>query len=144
MSATAAVDRAGVHAGTAADAVQRIAKLVAFAKLRAAVVDQHDVQFAVGVARAVEMRRVAGDRLTGGRRASNRVKTARVLESGINFSIPMQAMWTRGNETPKSALPSFVQTTKPPVSAMAKLTPVMPTSPSRNLSRRWPRAASVR
>ena len=46
--------------------------------------------------------------------------------------MPMQAMCTFGSETPRSALPSFVQTTKPPVSAMAKFTPVMPASAARN------------
>jgi hypothetical protein len=48
-----------------------------------------------------------------------------------------------GSEVPRSALPSLVQTTKPPVSAMAKLTPVRPASAARNFSRRWCRAASV-
>ena len=35
----------------------------------------------------------------------------------------MQAMWSGGSAVPRSALPSFVQTTMPPVSAIAKLTP---------------------
>ena len=43
-----------------------------------------------------------------------------------------------------SALPSFVQTTTPPVSAIAKFTPVIPASAAMNLLRKWPRAASVR
>ena len=45
-------------------------------------------------------------------------------------------MCSLGSETPRSALPSLVQTTKPPVSAMAKLTPVSPASACMNLSRR--------
>ena len=77
-------------------------------------------------------------------RASSRRKTPRSCARGISFSMPMQAMCSFGSETPRSALPSFVQTTKPPVSAMAKLTPVMPASASRNLSRRCARAASAR
>ena len=58
--------------------------------------------------------------------------------------MPMQAMCSCGSDVPRSALPSFVQTTKPPVSAMAKLTPVMPASAARNFSRSLCRAASVR
>ncbi len=42
-----------------------------------------------------------------------------------------------------SAFPSFVQTTTPPVSAIAKFTPVRPAWARMNRSRRWPRAASV-
>ena len=38
----------------------------------------------------------------------------------------MQAICSGGNETPRSAFPSLVQTTKPPDSAIAKLTPVIP------------------
>src|SRR5438094_812711 len=40
----------------------------------------------------------------------------------------MQAMCSGGSETPRSAFPSLVQTTNPPVSAIAKLTPVSPAS----------------
>ena len=35
--------------------------------------------------------------------------------------MPMQAMWSGGSDVPRSALPSFVQTTKPPVSAMREV-----------------------
>ena len=77
-------------------------------------------------------------------RASNRVKTARSIHRGISFSIPMQAMCSGGREMPISALPSFVHTTMPPVSATAKFTPVIPASAAMNLLRRCPRAASVR
>ncbi len=52
--------------------------------------------------------------------------------------MPMQAMCSLGSETPMSALPSLVQTTKPPVSAMAKLTPVMPASAAMNLLAQMP------
>ena len=58
--------------------------------------------------------------------------------------MPMHAMWMGGSEMPRSALPSFVHTTKSPVSAMAKFTPVSPAWAAMNLSRRWSRAASVR
>ena len=68
----------------------------------------------------------------------------RSLARGMIFSMPMQAMWIGGRLVPMSALPSLVQTTTPPVSAMAKLTPVSPACAARNFWRRWPRAASVR
>ena len=61
-------------------------------------------------------------------RASSRRNTPRSAARGISFSMPMQAMCSVGSDMPRSALPSFVQTTKPPVSAMAKFTPVMPAS----------------
>ena len=67
-------------------------------------------------------------------RASSRMKTARSAARGISFSIPMQAMCSLGSEMPRSAFPSFVQTTNPPVSATAKFTPVMPASAAMNLS----------
>ena len=68
----------------------------------------------------------------------------RSFARGSSFSTPMQAMWIGGRLVPMSALPSFVQTTNPPVSAMAKLTPVSPACAAMNFWRRWPRAASVR
>ena len=61
----------------------------------------------------------------------------------MSFSIPMQAMWMGGSDTPRSAFPSLVQTTSPPVSAMAKFTPVSPAWLAMNFSRRCWRAASV-
>ena len=76
-------------------------------------------------------------------RASSRRKTPRSFARGMTFSMPMQAMCSGGSEAPRSALPSLVQTTKPPVSAMAKLTPVRPACAARNFSRRCARAASV-
>ena len=47
--------------------------------------------------------------------------------------MPMQAMCSLGRLAPRSALPSLVQTTKPPVSATAKLAPVMPASASKEI-----------
>ena len=41
--------------------------------------------------------------------------------------MPMTAMWTRGSDEHMRPLPSFVTITTVPVSATAKLTPVMPT-----------------
>ncbi len=76
--------------------------------------------------------------------ASSLRNTPRCSTLGIIFSMPMQAMWTGVRCTPISALPSLVQTTKPPDSAIPKFTPVMAASAPRNFSRRWPRAASVR
>ena len=66
-------------------------------------------------------------------RASRPEKHAEILGPGISFSMPMQAICERGRLAPISALPSLVQTTKPPVSAMAKLTPVSPACAPRNL-----------
>ena len=74
--------------------------------------------------------------------ASRRIMTLRSIMRGTNFSIPIQAMCSGGSETPKSAFPSLVQTTIPPVSATAKLTPVIPASASRNRLRNSFRAAS--
>ena len=77
-------------------------------------------------------------------RARSRRNTARSFALGTSFSIPMQAMCNFGKDVPRSAFPSFVQTTEPPVSAIAKLTPVMPAAAARNFCRSVCRAASVR
>ena len=58
--------------------------------------------------------------------------------------MPIEATCTRGKVVPMSALPSLVTTTKPPVSAMAKFTPVRPAWAERNFWRRCWRAFSVR
>ena len=76
--------------------------------------------------RAVEVRRVGRDGLPGRRACQQSHEDRQVGRAGISFSIPTQAMCSFGSETPRSALPSLVQTTTPPVSAIAKLTPVMP------------------
>ena len=134
VAAAAAIDRAGVHARAAANAVERAAEFVAAQDFAAAVVDQHDVHFAARP-RAVKVRRIRRDRLAGRRTGQQPQEHAQVVRrAGISFSIPMQAMCSFGSETPRSALPSLVQTTKPPVSAMAKLTPVRPASACMNLS----------
>ena len=57
--------------------------------------------------------------------------------------MPMLAMCSGGTEAPMSALPSLVHTTKVPVSATAKLAPVMPAPAARNRGRALLRIASV-
>ena len=59
------------------------------------------------------------------------------------FSIPTEAMWNCGTSADRSALPSFVQTTNPPVSATAKLMPVIPASAARISGRAASRCASA-
>src|SRR5215831_14594555 len=54
-----------------------------------------------------------------------RMKTARCSNLGMIFSMPMQAMCSLGTLALRSALPSLVQTTKLPVSAIAKLVRVI-------------------
>ena len=76
-------------------------------------------------------------------RASSRRNTASSRGPGTIFSTPMQAMCKGGSDVPRSALPSLVHTTTPPVAAMAKFTPVSPACAARNFSRRCCRAASV-
>ena len=68
--------------------------------------------------------------------ANNLRKTPKCSTLGIIFSKPILAMCTSAKCTPMSALPSFVQTTNPPVSAMAKLTPVKATLRVKNVSLR--------
>ena len=72
------------------------------------------------------------------------MKTPRSRARGISFSMPMLAMWSGGTLAPMSALPSLVQTTNPPVSATAKLAPVMPASAAMNFGRAFWRIASAR
>ena len=59
-------------------------------------------------------------------RDSMRTKTPRCSIFGSSFSMPIEAMCSDGTLAPRSALPSLVQTTKLPVSAIAKLAPVIP------------------
>src|SRR5208282_2493620 len=61
QAAAAAVDRAGVHAGAAANAFERIPEVLHAQALRSSVVDQHDVQLGARPRRA-EMRGVLRDR----------------------------------------------------------------------------------
>src|SRR5499427_5374247 len=60
-AAAAPVDRAGVHAGAAADAFERGPELLHTQTFGAAVIDEHDVHLAAG-ARPAEMRGVLRDR----------------------------------------------------------------------------------
>ena len=47
-------------------------------------------------------------------RASRRRSTPRSAARGSSFSMPTHATWSGGSAIPRSALPSFVQTTTPP------------------------------
>jgi hypothetical protein len=60
------------------------------------------------------------------------------------FSMPMAAMCSFGTLADKSAFPSLVQTVTPPVSATAKLQPVIPASAARIKGRVASRCASAR
>ena len=74
------------------------------------------------------MRGVLGDRRAERAARQEPDEDAEVLDLGISFSMPIEAMWSFGRLAERSALPSLVQTTKAPVSATAKLAPVMPAS----------------
>ncbi len=67
----------------------------------------------------------------------------RSVIDGMTFSMPMTATWIRGSVVTMRPLPSFVTRTTVPVSATAKLAPVMPMSAWRNFSRSRTRAAAV-
>jgi len=68
----------------------------------------------------------------------------RSVNEGTTFSTPITATWTRGSEVTIRPLPSLVTRTTVPVSATAKLAPVIPRSAWRNFSRSSPRAIRVR
>src|SRR5207247_2236908 len=70
--------------------------------------------------------------------------TARSVIDGMTFSTPITATCTRGSEVAMRPLPSLVTRTTVPVSATAKLAPVMPRSAVRNFSRNSSRAILVR
>ena len=85
MTTDAGVDRAVVHAGAAADALQRLPQLLVGVGLRAAVVDQHQMHFLRSVllalaARAGDHVEVGGDRLAGGRARQQAVQRHHVFE----------------------------------------------------------------
>ncbi|OPZ45651.1 MAG: hypothetical protein BWY94_01188 [Actinobacteria bacterium ADurb.BinA094] len=65
---------------------------------------------------------------------------ARLGQSGTRRSMPMTAMWVRGRVVDMRPLPSFVTSTTVPVAATPRLTPEIPTSALRNLSRSTRRA----
>ena len=77
-------------------------------------------------------------------RDNSRTNTARCSSRGMIFSMPIEAMCSFGTLAERSALPSLVQTTTPPVSATAKLQPVMPASAARINGRFASRCASAR
>lgn len=83
MSATAAVDGAGVHAGTATDTVEAAAEF-GFEDFGAAVVDDHDVQFAA-LLWSVEVRRISGDGLAGSGSCEEAEKDGQVCGAGDEF-----------------------------------------------------------
>src|SRR5512147_1725496 len=87
VAAAAAVDRAGVEAGAAADAGQRPPEAPLGQQARAAVVDQHDVELAAP-ARAVEMAGVAGDGLTDGAARQEPEEDRQVLGPGDELLDP--------------------------------------------------------
>src|SRR5476651_1020167 len=76
-------------------------------------------------------------------RDSMRMNTPRCSSLGITFSMPIDAMCSGGTFALRSALPSFVHTVMPPVSATAKLQPVMPASAFRISGRVAPRFGEV-
>ena len=67
----------------------------------------------------------------------------RSVIDGMTFSMPITATWRRGSVVTMRPLPSLVTRTTVPVSATAKLAPVMPMSAWRNFSRSSARAAAV-
>ncbi|MNG26647.1 hypothetical protein D3C84_1116620 [compost metagenome] len=71
MAADSGIDRAMIHTGTAADAVQGLAQFAVGKGLAATVVQQHQVHFLravefMGLARAGDHVDVGGDRLAEG------------------------------------------------------------------------------
>src|SRR5881409_10295 len=70
--------------------------------------------------------------------------TARSVIDGMTFSTPITATCTRGSDVVMRPLPSLVTRTTVPVSATAKLAPVIPRSAWRNFSRNSSRAIFVR
>ena len=76
-------------------------------------------------------------------RGSSCMNTARCSKRGSSFSIPTTLISTSGSVVHMRPFPSDSSTTRVPVSAIAKLAPLMPTRARRNRSRRWMRAASA-
>ena len=70
-------------------------------------------------------------------------KTSRSSGAGTSFSIPTTVMSVSGRVVQKRPLPSDSTTQTVPVSATAKLAPLIATRARRNRSRRWRRAASA-
>ena len=76
-------------------------------------------------------------------RGSSCRNTSRSANRGITFSIPISAMCVRGTLVVSRAFPSFSRIRIVPVSATAKLTPLMPRSASAKRRRSAWRAAAV-
>ena len=84
VPATAAEDRAGIHARSATDAIQRPTKIFAAENVAAAIVEHHDMQFAARL-RSVEMRAIGRNRLTGRRPRQQPQKDSEMLGAWNEF-----------------------------------------------------------
>jgi hypothetical protein len=76
----------------------------------------------------MKVRGICGDRLTCGRSSQQSQEDAQVFSSRNQLFHAHAGNMHLRQRDPRSALPSLVQMTIPPVSAMAKLTPVSPAS----------------
>ncbi len=114
MSAAAAIDGAGVHAGATADAVERAAEFGAAQNVAAAVINDDDVHFPIGHG-AVEMGRVGGNGLPGGRAPEQAQEDAQVGCSGNEFFDPHAGDMELGKGDSQVAVP-FVGTDNEPAS----------------------------
>ena len=76
-------------------------------------------------------------------RGSSCRKTSRSSQVGTSFSIPITLMSTSGSVVHMRPLPSDSTTETVPVSATAKLTPLIPTRALKNSLRRCRRAVSA-
>ena len=138
MAARPRVDRADVEARE-----QRMQRSVCAPDLvgehvRAAVVEQHEVELLrpVALVHAGPERRVRVHPL-GRRRARQQLEEdLEVGERGTTFSIPMIVISVSGSVVHMRPLPSDSTTQTVPVSATAKFAPLMPTRARRKRSRR--------
>ena len=138
------VDRAGVQARGAADAVQRLARAarrpaLSCGRCRAArrgtPPDRRPRVMPVQIVLYGFIRSPVAERGSSWR------KTSRSCSVGTIFSIPASVISIRGSVRHIRALPSDSTTQTPPVSATRKLAPLKPTGTRRNFSRRNCRAA---
>src|SRR4051794_28458305 len=84
VATTATIDRAGVEARTAADAIERAAKVGAAEQFATTIVDEHNVQLAARLG-PVEVRRIRRDGLAGCGGSEQPKKTAGVGQSRDSF-----------------------------------------------------------
>ena len=107
---------------------------------------EHDVEDlrAVPGRDAGPERRVRVHPLAGRRARKQLEEDLEILRNrGTSFSIPTTVMSVSGSVVQKRPLPSDSTMQTVPVSATAKLAPLIPTRARRNRSRRWRRAASA-